>query len=83
MHLTNVAEILFQASHANLVVWHPKPQPLSARLDCDKCKLLVIRQLFSIPKHLFQFRNVIPTREIHTQKGLGTVQTRVSIVELF
>ena len=38
--------------------------------------------LFPIPKRLSQFRNVIPTLEIHTQKRLGTVKTRFYIVEM-
>ena len=33
-------------------------------------------QLFSIPKRLFEFRNVIPTLEIYTQRLLETVTTR-------
>ncbi len=39
--------------------------------------------LFSIPKRLFEFRNVTPTREIYTQKRVGTVQMRSYIVEMF
>ncbi len=33
--------------------------------------------LFSIPKLLFQFRNVIRTLKMKTQKRLGTVKTRI------
>ena len=39
MQLTDVAEIPLQASYAKPVVWLP-----SARLDCSKCKPVVIRQ---------------------------------------
>ncbi len=39
MQVTDVAETLLQASHANPVLWLP-----SARLDCSKCKPVVIRQ---------------------------------------
>ena len=40
-------------------------------------------QLFSIPQQLFQFKNVMPTLEVNTQKRLGTVKPRFYIVEMF
>ena len=40
-------------------------------------------QLFLILKRLFQFKNAIPILEIQTQKRLGTVTTRLYIVEMF
>ncbi len=44
---------------------------------------LVEKRLFSIPKRLFSFSNIIPTPEIYTQKRLGTVNTHFHIVEMF
>lgn len=39
LQLTDVAEVLVQTLYANPVVWLP-----CARLDCSKCKPVVIRQ---------------------------------------
>ncbi len=39
-------------------------------------------QLFSIPKRIFYFKNVIPTLEIYAQKRLGTVRTCFYIEEI-
>ena len=47
-------------------------------------EVLAVRvQLFSVPKRLFQLRNVIPTLEIYTQNCLGTVKACFYIVEMF
>ena len=40
-------------------------------------------QVLSTPKHLFYFRDVIPTLKNQTLKRLGTVKTRFYIVEMF
>ena len=40
-------------------------------------------KLFSIPEHLFQFRNVIRTLEIQTQQRLGTAKMRFYNVDMF
>ncbi len=42
-----------------------------------------ISELFPTPQHLFQYRNLIPTLELYTQKHLWTVKTRFYIVEMF
>jgi len=42
-----------------------------------------VHQTVVILKHLFQFRNVIPTLEIKIEKPLRTVKTRFYIVEMF
>ena len=41
---------------------------------------LDIKQLFSIPKHVF--KNVIPTLKVETQEGLGTVESSFYIVDI-
>ncbi len=52
-------------------------------LSYVQSKVRMLHQLFPIPKGLFQFRNVIPTLGIKTQKRLGTVKTPFYIVEMF
>ncbi len=40
-------------------------------------------RLFSIPERQFEFRNIILTLKLYSQKRLGTAKTRFCIVEMF
>ena len=74
------ADSMQAATSASTLAWWAKRQALStdshtagagATATALANKGTGIRQLFSIPKHLFQIRNVIPTLEFYIKKTSG------------
>ncbi len=67
--------------HAGLDCLHLYAEATGVKiLTASTC--MQTHQLFSTPKRLFAFRNVVPTLENKTQKRLGTVKTRFYIVKM-